>query len=97
MPLSENQLIIPALLSMYHSPNHEIQTSNLIDEIADQFTLDNHDLTLLANRNDERFTQIVRNLKSHKTLMGLGHVEEIPGGFRLTAGGIRFLRTYGFI
>lgn len=97
MALSENQLIIPALLAMYESPNYEIQTSDLIDHISSQFSLDGQDLSLLLNRNDEKYTQIVRNLKSHKTLLELGHVVEIPGGFRLTKAGIKFLRTYGFI
>jgi hypothetical protein len=97
MALSENQLIIPALLAMYNSPNYEIQTSDLIDAIANQFTLDGQDLSPLLNRNDEKFTQIVRNLKSHKTLHELGHVEEIEGGFRLTKDGVKFLKTYGFI
>lgn len=97
MALSENQLIIPALLAMYNSPNYEIQTSDLIDDIANQFTLDGQDLSPLLNRNDEKYTQIVRNLKSHKTLLELGHVEEIEGGFRLTKDGVKFLKTYGFI
>ena len=97
MALSENQLIIPAMIAMYNSPNYEIQTSDLIDDIANQFVLDARDLSPLLNRNDEKFTQIVRNLKSHKTLHDLGHVDEIEGGFRLTKNGINFLRTYGFI
>lgn len=97
MALSENQLIIPALIAMYESPGHEIQTTDLINQIADQFNLDQQDLTMLLNRNDEKYTQIVRNLKSHKTLAELGHAVEIPGGFRITPGGIRFLRRYGFI
>ena len=97
MALSENQLIIPALIAMYNSPNHEIQTSDLIDQISNQFLLDTQDLSPLLNRNDEKYTQIVRNLKSHKTLHTLGHATEIEGGFKLTRAGIRFLRTYGFV
>jgi hypothetical protein len=97
MALSENEVIIPALIAMYNSPNHEIQTSDLIEEIEDRFTLDNQDRTMLLNRNDEKFTQIVRNLKSHKTLHELGHAVEITGGFRLTPAGVKFLKTYGFI
>ena len=97
MPLSENELIVPALRAMFNSPNFEIQTSDLIDEIANQFTLDGHDLAPLMNRNDEKFTQIVRNLKSHKTLRDLGYAEEIEGGFRITRVGIDWLNTNGFI
>ena len=97
MPLSENELIIPALITMYNSPNHQIQTSDLINEIANQFALDGHDLTQLLNRNDEKFTQIVRNLKSHKTLRDLGYAIEIPGGFELTPIGITFLQHNGLV
>ena len=97
MPISENDLIIPALVIMYNRPNHQIQTSDLIDEIAAAFTLDNHDLTPLINRNDEKYTQIVRNLKSHKTLRDLGYAVEIPGGFQLTRVGATFLISNGFV
>lgn len=97
MALSENQLIVPALLAMYNSPDHSIQTSDLIDEIAYQFELDSHDLSLLLNRNDEKYTQIVRNLKSHKTLRDFGFAIEIPGGFKLTKKGENWLKKNGFV
>lgn len=97
MALSENQLIIPALVAMYNSPNNEIQTTDLINEIANQFVLDGQDLSPLMNRNDEKFTQIVRNLKSHKTLRDLGYAVEIPGGFKLSQSGIDFLRHNGLV
>ena len=97
MALSENDLIVPALQEMYFSNNHEIQTSDLMDKIADRFALDNQDLSPLLNRNDEKYTQIVRNLKSHKTLRDLHYAHEIPGGFRLTQQGIDWLNTNGLI
>ena len=74
MALSENQLVVPALIAMLNSPNGEIQTTALIDEISGQFALDNQDLSPLLNRNDEKYTQIVRNLKSHKTFIKKGLV-----------------------
>lgn len=40
MPLRESQLIVPALIAMANSPNGEIQTSDLIDAISNQFILD---------------------------------------------------------
>ena len=40
MPLSENQLVVPALLAMLNSPNGSILTSDLIDRISQQFALD---------------------------------------------------------
>lgn len=97
MPISEHDLIIPALRVMYHSPSREIQTSDLITEIANQFTLDGQDLTPLLNRNDVKYTQIVRNLKSHKTLNKMGLAIQIDGGFRLTQAGVDWLENNGFV
>ena len=97
MPISENEIVVPALIAMYNSPNNEIQTSRLIIEIANRFYLDAQDLSPLLNRQDEKFTQIVRNLKSHKTLRDLGYAEEIEGGFRILQKGIDWLRLNGFV
>jgi len=97
MALSENQLIVPALIAMLNSPNGAIQTSDLIDKISQQFSLDSQDLSPLLNRNDEKYTQIVRNLKSHKTFIKKGLAEEIDGGFRITSAGAAWLEDNGFI
>jgi len=96
MPLSENQLVVPALIAMYKAGG-SIQTTDLIITIASELTLDDVDLQPLLNRNDEKYTQIVRNLKSHKTLSDLNYAIEIDGGFRLTNIGEKWLRENGFI
>lgn len=97
MPISESMIVVPALAAMYNRANGEIQTAELIDEIANSFALDGQDRSLLPSRNDERFTQIVRNLKSHKTLANKGLAEEIDGGFRITDTGREFLKENGFV
>mgnify|MGYP000577824398 FL=1 len=97
MALSENQLVVPALLAMLNSPNGSILTSDLIDHISGQFALDNQDLSPLLNRNDEKYTQIVRNLKSHKTFVKKGFAVEFEGGFRITPEGVEWLEDNGFI
>lgn len=97
MALSENQLVVPALLAMLNSPNGSILTSDLIDHISGQFALDNQDLSPLLNRNDEKYTQIVRNLKSHKTFVKKGLAVEFEGGFRITPEGVAWLEDNGFI
>jgi cobyric acid synthase len=97
MPLTENQLIVPALIAMVNSKNGEISTTDLIEAIRQQFTLDNQDNEILLNRNDEKFTQIVRNLKSHKTLKIRGYAKEIKDGFRILPGGVAFLEDNGFV
>ena len=97
MPLSENQLVVPALIAMLNSPNGSILTSDLIDHISQQFVLDDRDLSPLLNRNDEKYTQIVRNLKSHKTFVNKGLAEEFEGGFRITPAGVDWLVDNGFV
>ena len=46
------------------------------------------DAEILDNRSDTRFSQIVRNMKSHKTastnIVGRGLVDETARGFRIT-------------
>lgn len=96
MPLSENQLVVPALLAMINAGG-EIQTSELITQIADQFVLDGDDMTQLLNRNDERYTQIIRNLKSHSRLTKKGLAVDIEGGFKITQRGIDWLIDGGFL
>ena len=97
MALSENQLIVPALLAMQNSPNGSILTTDLIAEIRNQFELDAQDLTPLQNRHDVKYTQIVRNLKSHKIFLKLHLAEEIEDGFRILPEGTNWLKANGFI
>lgn len=42
------------------------------------------DLLILEGRNDDRFSQTARNLKSHDTLVKKGFAEHIERGFRIT-------------
>ena len=97
MPLSENELIIPALVAMAGKKNGEIATSDLITYIKSRFVLDAQDQEPLENRSDQKYTQIVRNLKSHKTLRDKGYAEEIEDGFRLLPDGKKFLEDNGLI
>lgn len=85
------------MLALLNSPNVSILTSDLIDQKSQQFTLDAQDLSPLLNRNDEKYTQIVRNLKSHKTFAKKGLAEEFEGGFRITPDGVDWLVEKGFI
>jgi hypothetical protein len=68
-------------------PRKEITTSKLIKELRNRIKLTPEDEEQLAGRNDDRFSQIVRNIKSHKSSPGNmiydGVLEAIPRGFRL--------------
>ncbi|HEV2897628.1 MAG TPA: hypothetical protein VGX71_07295 [Pseudaminobacter sp.] len=67
-------------------PNREITTTKLIAELRTRIPLSAEDEEQLDGRNDDRFSQIVRNIKSHKKTPGNlihdGHLIEIKGGFK---------------
>lgn len=48
--------------------NRGIRTSELIDEARRIMKPDGEDLEILEGRNDDKFSQKVRNLKSHDTI-----------------------------
>lgn len=67
-------------------PNKEISTTRLIAELRNHIPLSPKDEEQLNGRNDDRFSQIVRNIKSHKDQAGNlihdGHLIAIKGGFK---------------
>lgn len=68
MPIySESDLVVPALIIIAASPDG-ITTSELSKQLRTRLEPSGDDLTLLAGRNDDKFSQKVRNLKSHETL-----------------------------
>lgn len=64
--ISERNLAIPALRAAAGEPNGEITTTKLIGVLEEQFQPEGDDATILDGRNDTKFSQIVRNLVSHK-------------------------------
>ena len=69
--ISETDLIMPALKAMNESPNGTISTTDLITILTNSMNPTGEDLKILKNRNDTKFSQKVRNLKSHNTMIGL--------------------------
>jgi hypothetical protein len=67
-------------------PNKQITTTELIAELRKRIPLTDEDKEILAKRQDDRFSQIVRNIKSHKATPGNliyeGILADIPRGFR---------------
>ena len=96
MALEEKQIVIPALQAMAQNGGF-ISTSDLIEHIRRTFILDAHDCEYLDGRNDERFTQIVRNLKSHKVFVKNGLAMEVANGFRINQSGLSVLDDLGII
>lgn len=66
--ISESELILPSLLLLKKSPKGRITTSDLIDGLRELLKPDGEDLKILPGRQDDKFSQKVRNLVSHNTL-----------------------------
>lgn len=87
-----------ALLIASVRPEGEISTSDLIAEMPSYIHLSDDHTAANASRKDSKFSQLVRNLKSHKTsktnFIYQGYAQDIPGGFKITSKGLDFVREY---
>lgn len=87
-----------ALLIMSVRPDGEISTSDMITEMPGYVHLSEEHAATNASRKDSKFSQLVRNLKSHKTsksnFIYQGFAQDVPGGFKITRKGIDFVREY---
>lgn len=82
--ISETELILPALYLLMQSENG-MPMSELIESLMDLLKPTGEDMQILAGRRDTKFSQKVRNLRSHNTLSGRGLALVPPGrGGRLT-------------
>jgi hypothetical protein len=94
--ITEKDLYVPALRAMARRQNGYISTADLIDELRAELGPTGEDLEILDNRQDDRFSQKVRNIKSHKNTPGNiihdGYAEDVPDGFQITDAGREFLR-----
>ena len=66
---SEDQ-IVPVVLDIIRD-KPGIRTSELISSARSIMKPEGDDLTILDNRNDDKFSQKVRNIKSHNTITNL--------------------------
>ena len=80
--IGELDMTIPALIIMNENSNG-ITTTNLIAELRSRLRPSGEDLDILDNRNDDKFSQKVRNMVSHKeggnNIISKGLAEYIPG------------------
>lgn len=91
--IGESNLIMPALKLLNSAPGGEMLTSDLIERLENELAPKGEDNAILDGRNDTKFSQKVRNLKSHKTLERRGFAERIKDGFRITPIGRNYLKT----
>ena len=74
-----------ALLIMALRADGEINTADLISELPNYIHVPEGSQEVLSGRTDNKFSQLVRNLKSHKTaktnFIYQGYAEDIKGRF----------------
>lgn len=67
MGVTERDLILPAL-TILDDANSEVSTTELSQRLRKVIKPQGDDLDILSRRKDDKFSQKVRNLRSHKTL-----------------------------
>ena len=93
--ITERDLVIPALRAAAQRPGGYISTTDLSRELEEYFQPSGEDAAILDGRRDSRFSQIVRNLKSHKntrtSMFRAGLATDEPDGLRITDAGRAFV------
>jgi len=89
--IREKELILPALFLMSKEEEQKINTSTLIKRLEELIEVDEEDKGIIKNRKDTFFSQKVRNLKSHNTLVNKGFAAYNDGFYKLTEIGEKYL------
>jgi hypothetical protein len=96
--LSEPDLILPALLVLDEADG-SLSTTQLSERLRSLLKPSGEDLEILAGRQDDKFSQKVRNLRSHQTLEAPGYATYESRGrqgyWRITEVGQRVLSHSG--
>ena len=92
----EKELVLPSLYLMsVHGGKRT--TAELISGLRNIMNPSGEDLKILESRKDDKFSQKVRNLKSHETLEELGYAKykraSSGGHFKITDAGKKHLET----
>ena len=91
--IKERDTYVPILTLLDDSPDGFMKTADLIKALEMMFELKGEDAAILAHRSDTRFSQIVRNVVSHKAsptnLIGMGcaDYDKAKRGLRITTKG----------
>jgi hypothetical protein len=100
--IAEADLLVPTLRILASKPDGTLSTSELISALEKEFEPEGEDAEILEGRQDSRFSQIVRNMVSHKKSPGNaiaeGYIEHLGPrvGLRITAAGRAYLKSKGF-
>lgn len=89
--IKETELILPSLYLMKLNGG-SITTSELIPKLRIIMKPTGEDLKILDGRNDDKFSQKVRNLKAHNTFERFGYAEYHLGRVQITKLGVDHLK-----
>lgn len=99
--ISEADLLLPTLRILAAQPSGAMTTSDLIESLTEIMNPQGKDAEILEGRQDTRFSQIVRNMVSHKgaegNIIAEGFVEHLGArkGLRITDAGLLHLKNNG--
>ena len=82
--ITESELVLPSLYLMSLRPMGSISTTELICRLTQIMNPQGLDAQILNNRSDTYFSQKVRNLKSHNTLVKHGYAVYSDGVYHIT-------------
>jgi predicted HNH restriction endonuclease len=90
--ITESQLILPSLFLMSLSSTKGLSTAELIPKLRDLLKPSGEDLEILAGRNDDKFSQKVRNLKAHNTFERYNFANYKSGVVTISSKGLTYLQ-----
>ena len=85
----EAHILVPTIIALGQNGG-QMSTEDLIERLIQMMAPSGDDLVSYANRKDSKFSQIVRNLKSHDTLTKLNWATRNGDGWKLTNDGFDF-------
>ena len=92
-------MLLPTLRHLAAQPDGYMSTSDLISALTTEFQPEGEDAEILDGRHDTKFSQIVRNMKSHKNsgenIIALGYAKPHARGFLITEAGRKYLASKG--
>lgn len=95
----ESDLYIPTLRIANTSAGGFVMTSDLIEKLENIFNITGGDAEILDGRSDTKFSQIVRNMISHRDTKtnfiakGFAEYDATRNGIQITVEGRRFLTS----
>lgn len=93
--LTESDLVLPSLRALAQHDAEGLTTADLQTILREILVPEGEDLEPLEGRNDDKFSQKVRNLKSHDRLEKDGVAEYENGTYHITDLGRQFVDKFG--